>query len=277
MPHNHQKKIAVINDFCGFGRCSLAASLPIISALKVQCCPLPTSVFSNHTGFESLYKVDFTEHMNAYMDEWEKLGLRFSGILCGYLGSPQQIEIVKRFLDMFESDDTITVIDPVMGDDGSLYPSFSPILANKMRELLPHADVLTPNLTEACFLTDTPYDPAMQSEAVEELCRKLSAMGPKKVVVSGFERGEDLENYVYIEGRELVSVKVHKVGPFRSGTGDVFSSIIAADLVNGKDLVSSVEHAAAFIAKVLHRVLELDLPGTDGLCFEECLTEINDY
>ena len=141
MPHNHQKKIAVINDFCGFGRCSLAVSIPIISAMKVQCCPLPTSVFSNHTGFESFYYTDFTRHMESYADEWEKLNLKFSGILTGFLGSPTQIGIVEDFLRKFKSGDTITVIDPVMGDYGNLYPTYSPELARKMKNLVPYADM----------------------------------------------------------------------------------------------------------------------------------------
>ena len=109
MSHNRQKKIAVINDFSGFGRCSIAVSLPIISAMKVQCCPLPTSIFSNHTGFDSFFYTDYTEHMNAYMDEWKKLELRFDGILTGFLGSPEQIGIVKRFLELFKTKDNVTV------------------------------------------------------------------------------------------------------------------------------------------------------------------------
>ena len=129
MSHNRQKKIAVINDFCGFGRCSIAASLPIISALKIQCCPLPTSIFSNHTGFESFYYTDYTEHMVRYMQEWEKLDLQFHGILTGFLGSPEQIQIVKSFFERFKTDSNITVIDPVMGDYGRLYPTYSPRLA----------------------------------------------------------------------------------------------------------------------------------------------------
>ena len=133
MSHNHQKKIAVINDFCGFGRCSISVSLPIISAMKIQCCPLPTSVFSNHTGYESYYRTDYTEHMNAYMDEWEKLDLHFNGILTGYLASPEQIDIVKYFIERFKRNGTVTVVDPVMGDDGRLYPAYSPILAERMR------------------------------------------------------------------------------------------------------------------------------------------------
>ena len=274
MSHNRQKKIAVINDFCGFGRCSIAASLPIISALKIQCCPLPTSIFSNHTGFESFYYTDYTEHMVRYMQEWEKLDLQFHGILTGFLGSPDQILIVKSFLERFKTESNITVIDPVMGDYGRLYPTYSPRLAEQMCSLVPYADILTPNLTEACILTETAYDPDMDEARLETLCQKLSAMGPKKVVISGLSRGEDLENFIYEEGKQPHIVREHKVGPCRSGTGDVFSSIIAADAVNGKDLTSAVRHASGFIAKVLRRTVELDLPDTDGICFEEYLTEI---
>ena len=266
--------MAVINDFCGFGRCSLAVSLPIISAMKVQCCPLPTSVFSNHTGFESFYCTDFTDHMSAYAAEWKKLNLRFHGILTGFLGSPEQIGIVKDFLTHFKTEETITVIDPVMGDYGKLYSTYSPILAAKMRDLVPFADILTPNLTEACILTETPYDPNLSEERLEELCQELNAMGPKKIVISGLERGEDLENFVYEEGKAPIILREHKVGPCRSGTGDVFSSMIAADAVNGTEFGESVRKASAFIAKVLRRALELDLPKTDGLCFEEFLTEL---
>lgn len=274
MPHNHQKKIAVINDFCGFGRCSLAVSLPIISALKVQCCPLPTSIFSDHTGFESFYYTDFTPHMDEYIDEWEKLHLSFNGILTGFLGSPQQIHIVKRFLKRFKTENTVTVVDPVMGDYGKLYPTYSPELAAQMSTLVPLADILTPNLTEACLLTNTPYDPQMKEQELAVLCRKLSEMGPHRIVISGLERGDDLENFIYEAGKEPVAIREHKVGPCRSGTGDVFSSIVAADAVNGKTLTESVRHASSFIAKVLRRTMELDIPKTDGICFEEFLTEI---
>ena len=274
MSHNHQKKIAVINDFCGFGRCSIAASLPIISAMKIQCCPLPTSIFSNHTGFESFYYTDYTEHMNIYMDEWKKLDLQFEGILTGFLGSPEQIGIVKRFLELFKTENNITVIDPVMGDYGKLYPTYSPNLAEQMNTLVPYADILTPNLTEACILTGTEYHPDMNENDLFVLCSKLADMGPKKIVVSGLERGDSLENYIFEAGKIPQIILEHKVGPFRSGTGDVFSSIIAADAVNGVEFADSIRHASSFIAKVLRRTIELDLPKTDGICFEEYLTEI---
>ena len=274
MSHNHQKKIAVINDFCGFGRCSIAVSLPILSAMKVQCCPLPTAIFSNHTGFDSFYYTDYTEHMDAYIAEWGKLGLRFEGILTGFLGSPEQIDIVRRFLEQFKEEKTVTVVDPVMGDYGKLYPTYSPRLAEQMSSLVPYADILTPNLTEACILTGTDYKSDMDSGKLTEICRKLSERGPQKIVISGLERGDDLENFVYETGKQPQTVREHKVGPCRSGTGDVFSSMIAADAVNGVDFLSSVRHASSFIAKVLRRAIELDLPKTDGICFEEFLQDI---
>lgn len=274
MPGCRQKRIAAINDFCGFGRCALTVSLPIISALKVQCCPLPTSIFSNHTGFESFYSADFTAHMDAYMEEWAKRELHFDGILTGYLGSPAQIDIVRRFFERFKEENTLVVMDPVMGDYGKLYHAYSAALAEQMSTLVPYADILTPNLTEACILTGTEYRGDMEEAALTELCEKLHDMGPEKIVISGLDRGEALENFVFEAGKAPACVREHKVGTVRSGTGDVFSSIIAADAVNGVELTESVRHASSFIAKVLRRAEELDLPKTDGVCFEEFLTEI---
>ncbi|MBR5759060.1 MAG: hypothetical protein IKX88_10750, partial [Thermoguttaceae bacterium] len=141
MPRDKQKKIAVINDFSGFGRCSIAVALPIISALKIQCCPLPTAIFSNHTGFDSFFFTDYTRHMNAYMDEWKKLDLRFDGILTGFLSSVEQIDHIKRFFDLFYDEKTIAVVDPVMGDSGKLYATYTIELAKSLSSLLPLADV----------------------------------------------------------------------------------------------------------------------------------------
>ena len=108
--HNHQKKIAAINDYSGFGRCSIAVELPIISAMKIQCCPMPTSIFSNHTGFESFYFEDFTDNMSLYMSEWKKLDLKFDGIVTGFLGSHRQIAIVEEFFKNFKSYETVVLI-----------------------------------------------------------------------------------------------------------------------------------------------------------------------
>lgn len=274
MSHNNQKKIAVVNDFCGFGRCSLAVSLPIISAMGIQCCPVPTAIFSNHTGFESFFSSDFTDKLDAYIDEWVKLDLHFNGILTGYLASEAQIDIVKRFLKRFKRDDNITVVDPVMGDGGKLYPSYAGGLAAKMVELLAYADIITPNLTEACFLTKTPYKTDMSKGELIAMCEALSAMGPEKIIISGLERGDMLENFIYIKGDAPSSVFERRVGECRSGTGDVFASVIAADVVSGEELSEAVRHASGFVAKTLKRTAELGIPRTDGVCFEEFLTEL---
>ena len=154
--HNHQKKIAVINDFSGFGRCSIAVALPVISTLKIQCCPLLTSIFSNHTGFESFFFDDYTDKMTPYINEWKKLDLRFNGISSGFLGSKRQIEIVTQFFKDFKTPETLIIVDPVMGDYGKPYPTYTLEMCNEMKNLIQYADIITPNLTELCILTDTP-------------------------------------------------------------------------------------------------------------------------
>ena len=271
--HNHQKKIAVINDFCGFGRCSIAVALPIISAMHIQCCPLPTAVFSDHTGFESFFCTDFTDHMQAYADEWEKLSLRFDGIATGFLGSAQQIDLVKRFLERFKTEKTKVLVDPVMGDYGKLYPTYTEDLASRMHELLSFADLLTPNLTEACILANKPYREDFTQAELTELCEALAAGGPQQIVISGIHLGEDLGNFVFSNGKTSM-ICAHRVGGYRSGTGDVFGAILAADLVNDVPLDVSVRKAADFIAKTIAYTQKINVPETDGICFEEYLWEL---
>ncbi len=270
-----QKKIAVINDFCGFGRCSLAVALPIISATGIQCCPLPTSVFSNHTGYDSFYYTDFTCHMKAYAQQWEKLGLHFDGILTGFLGSEEQIDLVCDFMKRFKEPNTVTVVDPVMGDDGTLYATYSPRLAGRMGELLQYADILTPNFTEACILTGRDYVPQPGEALLTEICKELQDRGPKEIVISGLERGEDLENFIFSQDGSYRVIREHKTGPCRAGTGDVFASLLGAQAVKGIDLATAVKNASAFIAKALRRTMERQVPEPDGICFEEFLQELS--
>lgn len=269
--HNRQKKIAIINDMSGFGRCSIAVELPIISHMKIQCCPIPTSVFSNHTGYESFYFEDFTEHMIPYIEEWKKLNLNFEGICSGFLGSSKQIEIVRDFFRYFKSQNTIVIVDPIMGDDGIPYATYTDEMCQQMKHLIPYADIITPNLTEACILTDTPYKTRWKLKELKTLTEKLEAMGPSKIVITGIPQGSYVANYCYETGREPSIIKTHKVGTSRCGTGDIFSSIIAADAVNGVEFYASVRKASLFIKKCILKSIELDIPLTDGVCFEEIL------
>ena len=270
-----KKKIAVINDISGFGRCSIAVSLPIISMLKVQCCPLPTSIFSNHTGFPSFFFEDFTKNMEPYMEEWKKLDLKFNGISTGFLGSAEQIRIVQEFISEFKSKDTLVIVDPVMGDYGKTYSTYTEEMCQRMKQLACKADILTPNLTEACILTDTPYKEDWKVAEVIELAEKLSEQGPEKVVITGVSQKSYICNFCYEKGTEPSIVKTQKVGTQRSGTGDIFSAIISADAVNGVNFHDSVKRASLFIKKCILRSIELDIPVTDGVCFEEVLHTLN--
>jgi pyridoxine kinase len=272
--HNNQKKIAVINDISGFGRCSIAVELPIISALKVQCCPLPTSIFSNHTGFESFFFDDYTDKMTSYMNEWIKLDLKFNGICTGFLGSEKQIRIVEEFLSHFKTKESITIIDPVMGDYGKMYPTYTKETCMEMKKLVRYADILTPNLTEACILTDTQYHDNWSKKELDTLAEKLSSIGPEKIVITGIQQGKYVANFCYEKNKASYMIRTVKVGTQRSGTGDIFTSIIAADAVNGVDFHTSVRKASIFIKKCILKSIELDIPLTDGVCFEELLTTL---
>lgn len=277
-----QKKIAVINDISGFGRCSISVSLPIISYLGVQCCPVPTSIFSNHTGYPHFFFDDYTDRMPAYIDNWKKLGLTFDGIATGFLGSARQIQIVKEFIREFAREGTQIVIDPVMGDNGKLYSTYNEEMCREMKTLISHADIITPNLTECCKLTDTAYkDAGWKKKELYRMAEALSAQGPEKVVITGIKQGEFIANYVYertvngaADGREPRWIRTHKVGTERSGTGDVFASIIAADAVNGVAFDRSVKKASGFVKKCILKSIELDIPKTDGVCFEEILYQL---
>lgn len=271
MSHNNQKKIAVINDFSGFGRCSIAIALPIISTLKIQCCPLPTSIFSNHTGFDSFFFDDYTDKMPLYINEWKKLGLQFDGITSGFLGSKKQIEIVTQFFKDFKTKENIIIVDPVMGDYGKIYATYTKEMCEEMKKLVQYADIITPNITELCILTDTPYQEKWKISELEKMTEELAEKGPEKIVVTGIVQKEFIANFCYEKGKSPKILRCHRVGTQRSGTGDVFSSIIAADAVNQVPFDKSVKKASNFIKKCILKSIEMDIPVTDGVCFEELL------
>lgn len=270
--HNNQKKIAVINDISGFGRCSLAVSMPIISYMGIQCCPVPTSIFSNHTGFQQYFFDDYTDRMEDYISKWHHLGLKFEGITSGFLGSKKQIEMVIRFIEEFRSGRTTVIIDPVMGDHGKVYATYTDEMCKEMQRLVKYADIITPNLTECCRLTDTPYkENGWRKKELQVMAEKLFEQGPNKVVITGILQGEFIANYVMEKGNEARILRTHKAGTERSGTGDVFASIIASDAVNGVPFDKSVKKASNFVKKCILKSVELDIPKTDGVCFEEVL------
>ncbi len=270
-----QKKMAVINDFSGFGRCSLAVSIPIISAMKIQCCAMPTAVFSNHTGYENYFFDDYTDKMRPYYAMWEKLGLEFDGIYTGFLGSVRQVEIVADFLRKFKRKHTCVVVDPVMGDNGKPYATFDRSLCYHIRQLLPLADVITPNLTEACMLSDMPYHGERFSyQEIFSMARKLFQTNGCRVIITGIKDGNNIACFICHNDREYSVVKMLDTGTARAGTGDVFASIIAADCVNGVPLEESVRKAADFVRRAVLISDQMNVPIQDGVCFEEILGDL---
>lgn len=278
MTESRQKRMAVINDFSGFGRCSITVSLPIVSAMGIQCCAMPTAVFSNHTGYADYFFDDYTDKMELYFSKWKKLGLTFDGIYTGFLGSEKQMGIVERFFSQFCTEQTKIIMDPIMGDNGKLYSTYTRQMCRNMKSLIGYADIITPNLTEACFMTDTPFEKGIYSrEKLTEMAKQLCRTGAKKVVITGISRGEELTNFLYEKDHDAVSfctVSGLKVGKERAGTGDVFSSIIAADAVNGVEFRESVIKAGRFIAKATLLSERLAVPPQDGICFEPFLKEL---
>ncbi|MDE7368077.1 MAG: pyridoxamine kinase [Lachnospiraceae bacterium] len=272
LSHNNQKKIAVINDISGFGRCSITVSLPIISHMKLQCCPLPTSIFSNHTGYENYFFDDYTSKMREYIHNWKLLGLEFEGIATGFLGSKEQIQIVEEFIQEFRTEQTKVIVDPVMGDNGVLYPTYTEEMRNEMKKLVSYADILTPNLTECCFLTDTPYrESGWSVKELYAMAEKLSHVGAEKIVISGVIMGDYLGNVVYETNGTTKIIRSKRVAQERAGTGDIFSSIIAADCVNQVDFTESVRKAVRFIKDCMVITDKKGIPSEDGVCFEEIL------
>ena len=272
-----QKRIALINDITGFGRCSVTVQLPLISALRVQACPLPTAILSVHTGFPNHYLDDYTDRMRPYMENWAANTLEFDAILTGFLGSERQIEVVLECIARFKQRTTQLVVDPVMGDNGSLYSSYTPVLCAKMRQLLPQADVVTPNLTEACQLLGVSYPMGglVTEDELARMAAAIAAMGPRTVIITGLHADENVRTYLYADGCGR-SFDNPKVGRDRSGSGDAFSAIIAAALVRGIPLAEGVPRAADFIGHCLTYAEELDLPWNHGLPFEEFMGELTE-
>ncbi|SMG34664.1 pyridoxamine kinase [Fibrobacter sp. UWB13] len=271
-----QKKIALINDVTGFGRCSIAVMAPIVSAMKIQAVTIPTAVLSAHTQFPEYYFDDYTSKMRDYIQTYKDLNLSFDAIASGFLGSEEQVDIVIDFFKTFKKNGSFTLVDPVMGDYGKLYETYTPNLCEKMKALVHYADILTPNLTELCTLTDVEYRTEGFTDAeLGEMCRKLTEQGPEHIVVTGIPyNSKQIMNYVYSKGEEPRIVMVDRIGGDRSGTGDVISSIIAGMYMNGHDFYESVKKAAEFVTKCIRYCEDNNVPTHWGLCFEIYLRDL---
>ncbi len=272
-----QKKIALINDITGFGRCSIAVMAPIISSMKIQTVAVPTAILSAHTQFATYYFDDYTPRMRDYIQTYKELNLDFDAIATGFLGSEEQVDIVEDFIKSFRGKSEFVLVDPVMGDYGRLYKTYTPQMCRKMKNLVRYADIITPNLTELCTLLDVPYptDKITLAE-LEKMCSDLSQLGPKHIVVTGislFSQGQ-LLNFIYNQNEGYRLVMVDKIGVDRSGTGDVISAIVAGMFLNGHTFYESVKKAADFVSKCISYCERENVPDRWGLPFEMYLGDL---
>ena len=293
-------RLAMINDIAGFGRCSTTVSLPVISVMKVQVCPVPTSVLSNHLGFPLCHFDDYTSHMRDYIKVWNELGLTFDGLYCGFLGNEEQINIVREFVEMFRP--PLFLLDPVVGDQGRAYSAITETHVQKMKELLPLADIITPNITEACLLTGTPWkDGEWTMQELSGLCLKLATLCQTdstlslsehfhdasnsvidtsrtvsrrtSIVITGIRQGDSLVNFLWDDG-VYTTVSTPIAGASRPGTGDIFASILAADAVRGETLLSSVQKAANIVGLCIAGSEKAGTPVQEGVVFEKYLAAL---
>ena len=247
---DYQKRVAAIHDLSGFGKCSLTVALPILSAAGIEACAMPTAILSTHTGGISGYTYrDLTSDM------------QFDATYSGFLGSFEQLDLVKEFFELFRSKNNLILVDPVMADNGELYRIFQPEFATGMRSLCRKADIIVPNLTEAALLLEESYHPGPYTQAyIEKILKKLSKLGPKKIVLTG----------VYFEEKKLGAATYDQR---KDSTGDVFASALLSGLLNNFSLSESAQIAVNFTADSIRRTYNVKTDYRFGVNFEQCIPD----
>lgn len=266
------KRIAVINDLSGFGKCSLSVSLPILSAMGLECNPIPTAILSNQTGFDNFHSVDFTNHLAPYIDVWKKQNVQFDAILTGYLASEKQVDIILDFIDHFGKN-SLVFVDPIMADDGVLYDTYNDALCEKVKMLTKKANIITPNLTELCILCGADYNEMCKEknyDKIELLAHSLLSDTTKTVIVTGIKRNGKIKTLAIEKDR--IHTTNHKLlnGSY-SGTGDIFSSVVCGGITKGMSVFDAVTLAADFIyCSIINTPTELDYEP-NGVNFQKHL------
>ncbi|MBR3620582.1 MAG: pyridoxamine kinase [Clostridia bacterium] len=271
------KRVFAIHDMSGIGKCSLTAAIPIISAAGAECNPIPTAVLSSHTGNISGYTFrDLTDDLYDYIAHWKKIGIRPDTIYSGYLGSGEQIEFVASVIRDFSDEKTLVIVDPAMADSGVLYTGFDVSFADKIKKLCSMADVITPNLTEACILTGIGYREDYDESYIASLIDALSLLTGRYVILTGVSDKAGMTGCCVYDSlnSDLRYFSSEKCDGVYYGTGDVFSSVLTALMTNGINIFESAEKAVEFTYKAVH---ETYIEGTDtrlGIAFEKFLGDL---
>lgn len=272
------KKVAVINDLSGFGKCSLTATISILSVMGVSPCAMPTAVLSNQTGFKNFHCVDLTDELEHYTEMWTKNNEHFDGIYSGYVASARQVDIIFDFIEKLRTNDTKIIVDPVMGDNGDLYPAYDNDTCQKICKLAKVADIITPNLTELCILTDNNYKELIAKankdnylEIIAEIAQSAISHSSQQIAVTGIEKGDYIYNGVFSKDNTyFVKSKRHNIS--FSGTGDIFASIVCASFVRGISLKEAVNKANDFIETAIEDTIKEPFDRNYGVNYEKFLS-----
>ena len=273
----NMKRVAAINDLSGLGRCSLTAAIPVLSALGVQPCPIPTAVLTSQTGFSSYHMWECDGLFETFAREWKRIGVRPDGIFTGFLTGEAQVRAAQTFIEQFRMPGTLVLVDPVMADDGQRYGLFPESFCEQMRELALCADVVTPNLTELCLLTGADYADVTAHAAdadyldrVAALGDRLIAQGVSAVLVTGVHRGESVYNVV-CEAGSRAFVPSPRLGGSYSGTGDLFAAATGGLMLRGYTPEEATRRAAAFLEAALADTVAAGTDRNEGVHFEPYL------
>lgn len=271
-----QKRIAAIHDISGIGKCSLTVALPICSAAGLETAVIPTALLSNHTGtcFQDYTFCDLTDQIMPIAREWKKGGFRFDAFYSGYLGSVRQTDLVSEVISLLKNDTSVVIVDPVMGDNGRLYSGIDESFPKAMLTLCKNADIIIPNITEACLLLGSEYKAAPYSEDyIEDLLKRLYEKCGAKVVLTGVTFDERKVGAASFDGESITYAFSPRVDKIFHGTGDVFASALVAAYMNGKSLTEATDFAVDFTYNCINRTL-CDDERDYGVCFEKELPRL---
>lgn len=270
------RKILTIQDISCVGQCSLTVALPILSACGLETCILPSAVLSTHTaGFSGFTFRDLTDDMPEIVKHWRKENIKFEAIYTGYLGSVKQVSYVQDILDTMGEDNCVRVVDPAMADNGKLYSIFNDEYVEAMRGLCKSADILIPNITEACFLSDVPYRETYDESYIKELLYKLSQLGAKTIVLTGVSYTAQKTGVVVYENGMMKYYEHDKISKGCHGTGDIYTSAFTGALMNNKDIFEAAKIAADYTVKCIINT-QGDADHWYGAKFETALPELID-
>ena len=270
-------RVAAVHDMCGYGKCSLGVAIPVLSAAGIDVCPVPTALFSAHTKFPKFFMHDTTDMLKDYLDAWKEEGIDLDGVYSGFLGSAEQVAVIQRLYREYPH--ALHIVDPVMGDGGQKYPTYTDELCQAMAGLVDGADVLTPNLTEASILTGIDYEGQDVDEAfIQKNADKLLEMGAKTVVLKGVvHAGEQvIRNYIAsaADGGKLEEITSELLPYMLHGTGDLFASGLTAAIYTGRDLREAVEFAGELVRDAMKITREQPDYEVRGVSFEPVLGKV---